>query len=145
MQHRQVLFLAWAMIVSATMTGCTKQVYDPTRATRPYPMDLHRAEAVDMQVFRNGTELEIINSTATTYTDLDVWVNQRYLRHVDSLPAGASVRLSLWEFFDEYGENPNAGGFFRTNPSTPVYMTEIQVDPEQPLVGLITIVPETDG
>lgn len=144
MPHRWKIFPA-AITLAAVITGCSQQVYDPSRASRPYPIDLHRAEAVDIQVFRDDTEIVINNATATTYTDFDIWVNQRYMRHVDSLPAGRTIRLSLWNFFDEYGENPNAGGFFRTHPATPVFMTEIQVAADQPLVGLITILPKSDS
>jgi hypothetical protein len=92
-----------------------------------------------MQVFRDFTEIEIVNTTAHSYSDVDVWVNQRYVSHVDAIPAGQSITLSLWDFKDEYGNRFYAGGFFRTYTATPVRMVEIQTSAEAPLIGLVAI------
>ncbi len=123
------------------LSACHKTVYDLDRATRPYPFDLHRPGSVDIQVFREGTKIEIINSTPTTYRACDFWVNQRYMRHVEALEAGQTLRLSLRDFYDERGERFSAGGFFATQPSTPVRLVELQASADQPLVGLIAIRP----
>lgn len=92
-----------------------------------------------MQVFRDGEKLEIVNATARSYYDFDLWINQRYVRHVESLPAGKSLRLSLWDFFDVRGEAINAGGFWRTVEATPVRLVEIQTGADEPMIGLVTI------
>jgi hypothetical protein len=111
----------------------------PELAKQPYPRDLHTTKVVDMQVFRRGTDIEIVNSTANSYSNFNLWVNQRYVLPVASLPAGASTRLSLWDFFDEYGERFYAGGFFRAYPATPLRLVEIQTSDDQPMIGLIAI------
>lgn len=131
--------ISFAAVLIAIATGCARKTYDPTWATRPYPHDLHRAVVVDMQVFRRDTDIEIVNSTARSYTDFDLWINQRYVRHVDSLPAGGSIKLSLWEFHDDLGDAFYAGGFFRSYEPTPVRLVEIQPRSDQPMVGLVTI------
>ena len=119
--------------------GCMRQTHDPARATRAYPAHLHRAESVDIQVFREGQMLELVNATARSYNDFDLWVNQRFVRHVKALPAGRTVRLSLTSFYDELGEPFRAGGFFRTAEPMPVRLVEIQTGAEEPMIGLITI------
>lgn len=119
--------------------GCMRQTHDPARATRPYPANLHRAASVDIQVFREGQTLELVNATARSYNDFDLWVNQRFVRHVKALPAGRTVRLSLTSFYDELGEPFRAGGFFRTEAPMPVRLVEIQTGSEEPMIGLITI------
>jgi hypothetical protein len=119
--------------------GCMRQTHDPARATRAYPAHLHRAESVDIQVFREGQTLELVNATARSYNEFDLWVNQRFVRHVQSLPAGRTVRLSLRSFYDELGEPFRAGGFFRTEEPMPVRLVEIQAGDEKPMIGLITI------
>ena len=80
-------------------SGCARSVYDPDRATRPYAFDLHTTETVDMQVFRDGVNIEIVNATARSYRDFDLWINQRYVSHIDSLPAGETVqaRVRKWQ------------------------------------------------
>ena len=119
--------------------GCHDIRFDPARATPSYPHHLHQANSVNIQVFREDTSIELVNATTHAYTDFDLWINQRYTSRIESLPAGATVRLSLWDFYDERGESLNAGGFFRSDEPTPVRLVEIQTGDDQPLVGLITI------
>jgi hypothetical protein len=125
--------------VTAACTNCARKTYDPEWATRPYPDALHTTDTVDMQVFRRDTKIEIVNSTPRSYEHFDMWVNQRYVAHVQSLPAGRTVTLSLWDFRDVYGNTFYAGGFFREYEATPLRMVEIQPAPDQKLIGLITI------
>jgi hypothetical protein len=126
-------------LLAPALAGCARKTYDPNWATRPYPHELHQTAMVDMQVFRRGEKIEIVNSTAKSYRDFDVWVNQRFVRHVDALPAGGSIKLSLWDFHDENGDVFNAGGFFRTVEPTPVRLVEIQAAPDQKMLGLVAI------
>lgn len=104
-----------------------------------YPADLHRPESIDVQVFRDGEWMEIVNSSARSFYDVTIWLNRRYARRVASIRAGETIRLSLWDFYDERGEVFVAGGIFATDLPTPLRLTEIQIDDEQPLVGLVTI------
>jgi len=134
-----LILMCAAMFVLAAAAGCVRQTHDPARATRPYPAHLHRSESVDIQVFREGQQLELVNATARSYADFDLWVNQRFVRHVKALPAGGRVSLSLKSFYDELGEPFRAGGFFRTEAPMPVRLVEIQAGAEEPMVGLITI------
>ncbi len=127
------------VIMTAGLAACAHQSYDPLRATRPYPFEQHTTETVDIQVFRDGTKIQIVNSTARSYEDFDLWVNQRYMAHVDSMIAGETIQLSLWNFYDVYGRVFNAGGIFRTVEPTPVRLVEIQLGPEEPTIGLISI------
>ncbi|MHC5112976.1 MAG: hypothetical protein ACYTGP_00945 [Planctomycetota bacterium] len=140
------------VVAVLVLGGCMHSSVNPQRATRPYPEHLHLDEitvlatgpvqvprAVDMQVFRDGEHIEIVNSTARSYHDFDLWINQRYMRPVDRLRAGETRRFHLAQFYDERGERINAGGFFATRTPTPVRLVQIQVDDTQPLIGLITI------
>ena len=136
---RLYLPILCAMFVAA---GCAKTMYDPVRATRPYPFDKHEATSIDIQVFRKGPTLEIVNSTPVTYRDFDIWLNQRFTRHVDVLYAGETVQLSLWEFWDLRGDRFSAGGFWRTEEPTPLRLVELQLNDDDPLIGLIAIYQE---
>ncbi len=124
------------------LTACGHTMYDPNHATAAYPFDLHQPGSVDIQVFRKGPTLEIVNSTPVAYRDVDIWINQRFTRHLDVLPAGATVQLSLWEFWDLRGDRFSAGGFWRTEEETPVRMVELQLNEGEPLVGLVAIYEE---
>lgn len=121
------------------LTSCTPAIYVPELATKPYPSQQHTTTTADIQCFRRGTDIEIVNSTARSYTDFDLWINQRYTRKVDSLPAGATRRISLWEFVDQHGRRFYAGGLFRSYPAEPMRLVQIQTGEDQPLIGLIAI------
>ena len=128
-----------ALCVLLPAAGCAHTMYDPVHASPAYPSDLHRPTSVDIQVFREGPELEIVNSTPTTYRDVAIWINQRFMRPLDTLPAGATIRLSLWDFWDVRGDRFAAGGFWRVQEPTPLRLVELQVGEDEPLVGLVTI------
>ena len=128
------------LTVASVVTGCQSLQSDPAKASVPYPKSLHEPTSIDVQVIRDDTEITLSNATAQSFADFDLWLNQRYVRHVRALPAGESITLSLWGFHDVRGEPFNAGGFWRTEAATPLWLVEIQTGPESPLVGLITIV-----
>jgi hypothetical protein len=126
-------------LVVLTLASCERQRYFPDRAGPPYPFHLHVADAVDIQVFREGTSIEVVNATPHGFRDFKLWINQRYAMRVDRLDPGQTRRFSLWDFYDERGEVMNAGGFFRTYEPDPVRLVQIQLDEESPLIGLVTI------
>ena len=128
-----------ALCAPLLAAGCAHTMYDPVRASPAYPQDLHRPTSVGIQVFREGPELEIVNSTANTYRDVAIWINQRFMRPLETRPAGATVRLSLWDFWDVRGDRFAAGGFWRVVEPTPVRLVELQVGEDEPLIGLVTI------
>lgn len=129
--------LAGTLILCAS--GCEGVRYDPARATRLYPDELHHTNSVNIQVFRHETSIEIINATTRSFNDFDLWINQRYVHRLESLPVGQTVHVSLWEFYDVRGESFNAGGFWRSDEPTSVRLVEIQSSETEPLVGLVTI------
>ena len=136
---RLYLPILCSMFVAA---GCAKAMYDPALATRAYPFDKHEATSIDIQVFRKGPVLEIVNSTPVTYRDFDIWLNQRFMRHLEVLHAGETVQLSLWDFWDLRGDRFSAGGFWRTEEPTPLRLVELQVNDEDPLIGLVAFYEE---
>lgn len=129
--------------VGPWMVGCHPG-YLPERATRAYPDEIGRGRTVDIQVFRDGQTMTLVNATPVSYENVDLWLNRRYVRHVEAIPAGQTVKLSLWEFFDERGERFNAGGLLRTDDPTLLRLAEIQVSEEGPMIGLVAIPAEPE-
>ncbi len=124
-----------AIIVS----GCSGQRYDPSRATRPYPEELGQGAMVKVQVFRDGGDLIIINASAQAFEDLDIWINRQYMLHLDHLAVGETRTVWFGDFFDQWGETPVAGGFFRTDAPTPSVLVQFQIDESSPLLGTVAI------
>ncbi len=136
--HTMVLRLISILILLA-LCACQPDLYAPDRATREYPFHLHQPASIDVQVFRDNESIALYNATARRFSNFDLWLNQRYIARVESLPAGEHITLSLWDFVDLNGEVINAGGFFRTDEPTTIRLAEIQLSEEEPMIGLITI------
>jgi len=136
---RCLVALLMTVMLCSLCSGCARQMYYPQRASEPFPAHLHAANAVDIQVFRNGTRIELVNATPHSYEDFALWINQRYVQQIAALPAGGRLTLSLWDFYDERGEVMQAGGFFRAYDPDPVRLVQMQLDETSSLVGLITI------
>jgi hypothetical protein len=139
-------------IVFVLLAGCTRPMYVVERATEPYPIELHAIEIAGpddtmfrkvriaaIQVFQANVEITIVNATPVTYTDITVWINQRYACPLDALPAGERRTLSLWEFFDQWGQRFPAGGLWRTVEPEPIYLVEFQLDEVSPMVNAVRV------
>ena len=107
----------------------------PTGVKKDYP---YRDEEGRVSL---GAALQTLRDEAKSVTgrDIDIWINQRFTSHLESLSAGATVRLSLWDFWDLRGDRLSAGGFWRVEEPTPVRLVQLQLNDEDPLVGLVTI------
>jgi hypothetical protein len=128
-----------SVVIAAPFGGCSGRRYVASQATRPYPAQLGQGEIIDVQVFRDGGELIVVNATPQSFSDFDIWVNRRYMLHLDRLEAGETRRLWFGDFFDQWGETPVAGGFFRAERPTPSVLVQFQIGTEEPLLGLIAI------
>lgn len=125
-------------IILTTLPGCIQNtVVTQGTIPRSYPYDLPTLKVVDIQVRRDNTEIQITNTTANSYNDFDLWLNERYLRHVQSLKAGETLRLSLYEFVDEHKEGLKVGGFLATGHPDPIIKAEIQTN--SAMIGLIAV------
>jgi hypothetical protein len=140
--------LAAAALACGTVaaTACQRYPYDPTKATRAYPRQLKQGSVADIQVLPNlgANTITIANATAQSYTNFDLWINQRYVRHIDSLRAGETLDVDIDSFWDERGEGPFPGGWFRYYQPTPIVLAQIQTSPDAPLIGLLAKPPDTD-
>ena len=127
------------ILLSPFLIACQNQSGNPELANSIYPMILHQSGSVSIQVHRSEEFIEIVNSTAIDYSRGILWINQRYSTQLEPIPAGKTVKVNLWSLRDEYGEQFNAGGAWRTDEPTPVVIVELQGSNSTSLVGLIVI------
>lgn len=140
--HGHILFPVLGLglaLMCASISGCGGRVYAPSQATRPYPKELMQGHTIQAEASREGSQLVIVNATPQSFSNFDVWLNQRYMHHIDNLEAGKTLRLNITDFYDTWGETPVPGGFFRTQRPTPVVLVQFQLDRTQPLQGLVTV------
>jgi len=124
------------------LPACSPINVDPARATRPYPTELAQGSVVQIQVIPGPTSLDVVNATARSYRDFDLWLNRRYMTHVKELAAGQTLAIPLSEFWDWRGEGPFEGGIFRYYTPTPIVLMQAQLTPTTPLIGFICVLPE---
>ncbi len=131
---------------AAAAGGCQSYPYDPEKATRPYPVRLTQSDVIKVQVIPDldTGNITVVNATATSYTNFDLWLNRRYMKHVESLKSGETLQLDIETFWDERGEGPFPGGWFRYFDPTPVVLAQMQLAPDKPLIGLECVPPNTD-
>lgn len=128
-----VLFSAVAL---GLLTGCRGGPGEPEIAAI-YDHGRAQQEVLDIQVFRDGTSLELTNTTARAFGEGTLWVNQRYALPIDGLELGESLRLPLGEFRDQYGDTFRAGGFFATRDPDLVVLTQLET--AEALYGLVVV------
>ena len=136
-------WIAATTLLLGTVFSCTMVPYEPEKATRPYPFDLPQGSVVHIQVIPRTDALEIINATAVSYSNFDLWLNQRYVVHMPELLAGQTVVVPLDSMWDQSGGTPFSGGLLRYFQPTPLVLVQIQADEKSPLVGLVPTLPES--
>lgn len=119
------------------LPSCSNRVFDASRATRAYPHELTQGETIECVAYRDSAQLVIINNTLNQFEDFDIWLNQQFVSHVEILKPGATIRLQITDFFDEWGETPVPGGFFRSQPPTRIGLVQFQLDQTSPLIGVL--------
>ena len=135
---------AFLLTLAVSATGCETMRYEPSKATRAYPFGTPQERVANVQVFNDGDAMLIVNPTAEGWTNIDVWLNQRYMHHVERLDAGQTLRIALGDFWDVRGEGPFPGGLLRYYPPTPIRLVQIEVAPGKPLVGFLSIPTEQE-
>lgn len=138
-----ITILLMATATLPLVGGCFPKRYNAAKATRPYPAERKQGKVVAVQVTRDGDEMVLVNGTAIDFRDFDLWLNQRYLQHVERFAPGETKRIPLGEFWDVWAGGPNPGGLLRWYDPTPIVLVQAQIDEDGPLIGFLSI-PGTD-
>ncbi|MDG2291785.1 MAG: hypothetical protein P8L37_03930 [Phycisphaerales bacterium] len=136
---RNFITICSGTALSIILIGCIQPNFDRSKATYPYPFELHTTNTLPIQVFRDGRTIEVVNSTDHHWENARLWVNQQFMHSLDSLQPGEHIVLNLADFRNDLGEEFSAGGFFSTRRPTPVQLIEVQPGEGQPLIGLLAI------
>ncbi|MCH2141489.1 MAG: hypothetical protein MK077_00605 [Phycisphaerales bacterium] len=127
------------IIAMGLLGGCHTPDFEISRARAAYPYDLHTTDTTPIEVFRDGTELTVVNSTANHWPACVMWINQRFSAPMPAMRAGQMVTLSLDNFYDDLGVVFPSGGLFAIRRPMPVRLVELQLNEEVPMIGLVAI------
>lgn len=115
--------------------GCS--AFAPAHDARAYPQGVDQSRVVDVQAFRDGTDLVISNTTAERWEPGTIWLNGQFSRGFDGLDIGEVIRVPLGSFRNEQGEAFRAGGFFSTERPDTVVL--VQLEQGEELIGVVVV------
>lgn len=128
---------AIAIAASALIGGCAQRAVVNFEDAREYPLEAVQNETLNIQVFRNGTQIQLTNTSARTLPAGTLWINQWWFQEVPELAPGESLELGLRDFVDRYGQPFRAGGFFATRDPDLVVLAQWQTQDD--LLGLVVV------
>ena len=101
-----------------------QQVVDELAALR-YPAGKPLGTDLDIVVVRDRAAIELINRSARTYRDHQIWINQEYVTHADLIRIGTDNRFALTSFINHHGQFFPVGGFLTPDMIRPVVLAEL--------------------
>jgi hypothetical protein len=122
--HRPVRYLV-PFAALLVLSGCA--TVRPITETAGYPAQTPIGPTLDIQVFREGTQIRFTNTTSHAFGETTMWINRWYRARLEPLGPGEYVELPLREFKDRYGEPFRAGGFFAIQRADRLAVAELQV------------------
>lgn len=127
--------LSFAVALAAPLLligGCASDARDPAflakLAKTNYPKDSARGEDVDIVVTRKGNTLKLNNRTPQSYENMQLWINQQYVRDVKILKIGNTAgenRFELTGFYNVRGEPFPVGGLLTPDKGAHVVLAEL--------------------
>lgn len=125
-------------LVLAPGCGSSTQIVERS----PYPRATPAGPTLDIQVVRDGTEIELTNTTARSLGRSVIWLNRRHGLEIEGLRVGERRRIRLRDFLDEYSQPFRAGGFFATETPERLALAEIETEVEPgrtQMLGLVVV------
>lgn len=116
--------MRYLLVTVVLLAGCMGQ--QRLVEQRGYPDHLERGRTLNVQVARDVTEIEITNTTADAFGPSTIWLNMWYHRDIDGFAPGQTLRFSLSEFKDEFGDHFRGGGFFATREPERLVLAELE-------------------
>jgi hypothetical protein len=109
-KQTRVVFLA--ALTAASLAACTsvEDKHESTHlaahaAATTYPSDLEakQSDHVGAIIDTGGQALQIVNFGNFTINNADVWVNDSYNYHIDTLPPNGYLKIDMGQFYDKDG------------------------------------------
>lgn len=138
-----LLVLAAGWLVGCTAPLTMSQIEDRKRlAQLDYPAEAQRGPDLDIVVRREGDRLTLINRTPRSYRDVQLWLNQQYVREITSIKIGPGNRYDLKRWVNQHRETFPVGTLLAPDAAFPVVLAEL-VDLDTGLRHRLLVWPDT--
>lgn len=131
---RSIWVLSAFSVLQMALTGCATPALEPGPS---YPASASRYGSLDIQVYLQGRELVLTNTTALALPAGRLWLNEWYSAATPEIAIGQTLRLPLTSFRDEHGQTIRGGGFFASEAPEEILLVEMAAAGE--LYGLIVV------
>lgn len=133
-----------SLAATALLTSGCRSIPEAVPYARAFPESAVQQEVLDIQVFRDETHVEFVNTTGREFGKSTLWLNQRYGYPIELIGVGDYVKIALEDFRDEYSDKFRDASFFATETPERLMMAQIETsDPanegKSVLLGLIVV------
>jgi len=137
-----MISLVLAGMTALLVTGC-RSIPEAVPYARAFPESAVQRDVLDIQVFRDETHIEFVNTTGRAFGSSTLWLNQRYGYPVELIEVGQYVKIALEDFRDEYSDKFRDASFFATEMPEQLMMAQIETadagEGKSVLLGLIVV------
>ncbi|MEM8738354.1 MAG: hypothetical protein AAGG38_07745 [Planctomycetota bacterium] len=144
------IFLFFGIGAVLLSTGCaapltvTQSERRARLAAYTYPADAEIGPDLDVVVRREGETVIFVNRTASVYRDVQVWLNQQYVRDLPGIAIGTDNRFTLTRWVNEHREPFPVGSLLSPDKADPLLLAELY-DPRTRLRHRLLAWPDTTG
>ena len=125
---RKCVAIAWIGAIPL-LSGCRAPVVDPATVEQlrltPYPSNAPFRGDLDIVVRRERGILVLVNRTARTYDNVQLWLNQQHVGLATQVRIGGENRFELSNFINEHGEPYPIGGLLTPEETFPIVSVEM--------------------
>lgn len=142
--------LALALALLMLLTGCSIKT-DPSLGDREverlsamqYPAEGEWGDNLDIVVVHKGDTVQLVNRTPRPYRGMTLWLNQQYVRPLDTIAIGPDNVIDLTTAVNEHGQSYPVGSFLKPDKRMLLVQAEL-VDPQTNLRHRLIVQPKPD-
>lgn len=141
------LMISLLAITFILQSGCEQAppiVDGPTAdalAALRYPGKTEYGPDLDIVVVRDGSHIALTNRTPRSYAGMQLWLNQQYVRNLDTVAIGDNPRIPLGSLLNRHSEPFPVGTFLQPELARPVISAELY-DPQANIRYRLTVQPD---
>jgi len=128
---RFILILWTVALMACMLSGCagpttqTPGQYRAALARLSYPEQADATGNLDIHVVRQGNTVMLANRVPKRFQRMQLWLNGRFVRRIDTLAIGTGNRYPLNSFVNRHGERFPLPGLLSPRKTQPVVKAEL--------------------